>query len=464
MTTLSNLNLYGKEFQTKVLASLLTNQKFLKTIYDVVTPDYFDSQANKWIIGEIVKYYNKYHTTPTMEVLKVNMKKLDNDVLKVAVTEQLRESYQITIEDKEYVEDEFQAFCKNQSLKTALLNSVDLLNDGNFDDIRNLINGALQAGTAKDLGHEYLKDIETRYRLETRSPVPTPWSHINDLTQGGLGGGDLNLVFGNPGGGKSWLLIAIGAYAASLGYNVNHYTLELSEAYVGLRYDAFFTGIPFDKVQKSRDIVEKAVEKVKGNIVIKEFPMYKAGMATVESHYNQCIDEGHEPDIILIDYIDLLGAPNSRNDRKQEIDDNYAAAKGWAREINKPVWSPSQVNRMGAKDDVIEGDKAAGSYDKMMIADFALSLSRKKEDKINNSGRIHIMKNRFGMDGMTYKVNMDTSTGHIELISAYDSPDDMEFSEASKPKKQDSGGYGTINNMEKKDLQSKFFALDIKSE
>ena len=164
----------------------------------------------------------------------------------------------------------------------------------------------------------------------------------------------------------------------------------------------------------------------------------------------------------MIDYIDLLGSPKSRNDRKQEIDDNYAAAKGWAREINKPVWSPSQVNRMGAKDDVIEGDKAAGSYDKMMIADFALSLSRKKEDKVNNSGRIHIMKNRFGMDGMTYKVDMDTSTGHIEVRSAYESPDDMEFSEASQPKRNND--HGTINNMDKKDLQSKFFALDIKSE
>ncbi len=41
--------------------------------------------------------------------------------------------------------------------------------------------------------------------------------------------------------------------------------------------------------------------------------------------------------------------------------------KGLARELNLPIWSVSQVNRAGAKDDVIEGDKAAGSYDKMMI-------------------------------------------------------------------------------------------------
>ncbi len=51
-------------------------------------------------------------------------------------------------------------------------------------------------------------------------------------------------------------------------------------------------------------------------------------------------------------------------------------------DINIPIWSVSQVNRAGAKDDVIEGDKAAGSYDKMMITDLSMSLSRKKEDKM----------------------------------------------------------------------------------
>ena len=70
---------------------------------------------------------------------------------------------------------------------------------------------------------------------------------------------------------------------------------------------------------------------------------------------------------------------------------------------------------MGAKDSVIEGDKAAGSYDKMMVADICLSLSRQKEDKVLGTGRVHVMKNRYGQDGMTYNVKMDTNNGHIEF-------------------------------------------------
>jgi len=69
----------------------------------------------------------------------------------------------------------------------------------------------------------------------------------------------------------------------------------------------------------------------------------------------------------------------------------------------------------GAHNDVIEGDKAAGSYNKMMIADFAMSLSRKRQDKVNGTGRIHIMKNRYGGDGMTYNAKVNTGYGKIEL-------------------------------------------------
>jgi len=115
-----------------------------------------------------------------------------------------------------------------------------------------------------------------------------------------------------------------------------------------------------------------------------------------------------------------LKAPSKSRftERKDEIDDVFIATKGLAKELKIPILTPSQVNRMGAKDDVIEGDKAAGSYDKMMVADICLSLSRKKEDKVLGTGRLHVMKNRYGMDGMTYDAKVDTNNGHIELLGA----------------------------------------------
>jgi replicative DNA helicase len=431
MTVLKSLNDYGVGFQIKVISSLLRHKEFLQNIHDVLNPDEFDNQAHKWIVKEVLNYYSKYHTNPTAEYISIEMKKMDNDVLKVAVADQLKEAFKAIYDDVEYVETEFSNFCKNQQIKKALLNSVGYMDKGDYESIRFVMLEALKAGQEKTMGHEYEKDIETRYREEERSAIPTEWAHVNQLLMGGLGKGDLGLVFGNPGGGKSWMLVNIGAAAVKAGYNVCHYTLELSEYYVGKRYDAVFTGIDVQNIANHRKTVEESVAQLQGKLVIKEFPMGKTSASSIETHIQKCRDLGNNPDLVIIDYIDLLRAKHRSQDRKDEIDDVYTAVKGMARELKIPIWSVSQVNRMGAKDDVIEGDKAAGSYNKMMISDFAMSLSRKRQDKVNGTGRIHIMKNRYGMDGMTYQAKLNTSNGHIEISSSEMAEDELNTEQQS---------------------------------
>jgi len=422
-------------------------------MHDVLSEEYFDNQAHKWIVKNILDYYEQYHTTPTMEVLKVEMKKVENEVLQLSIKEQLREAYQSSKSDLEYVEEEFTAFCKNQQLKKALLNSVDLLNSGDFESIRGLIDNALKAGNDKNIGHEYIKDTEARYREDARKVVPTPWEKFNEFMQGGLGNGDFGLIFGNPGGGKSWTLVALGGYAVKMGYNVLHYTLELGEDYVGRRYDAFFTGKPVDTLSKHRKRIDEVVEQLPGQLIIKEFSPGMATVNTVRSHIQKCEDLDFAPDLIIIDYVDLLSSKKRVSDRKGEIDDIYLSTKGLAKELQLPIWSVSQVNRSGAKDDVIEGDKAAGSYDKMMVTDIAISLSRKKEDKVNGTGRFHIMKNRYGMDGMTYSVVADTSTGHFEVS-------DHHFDDSETPPPAQQLPNTNLNTLDRDALAQQFFSLN----
>ena len=415
--TLKALNQYGKSFQLKVLGSLLTDKKFLLNVRDVLSENYFDSDAHKWIVNEIIKYFDKYHTTITMDVLKVELQKVENDILQIALKEELRNSYQATQDDLEYVQEEFTTFCKNQEMKQAILNSTDLLKAGDYDGIRSRIEKAMKAGMDKNIGHEYNKDIETRYRVDYRPTIPSPWPVLNDGIQGGFGPGDLAIVFGNPGGGKSWTMVAIAAHAVKLGHKVNYYTLELGEDYVGKRFDCYFTGYSIDEVNKHRKEVQKQVDNLKGRLIVKEYAPKSATVNTIKAHIQKCMDMEHKPDLVIIDYVDYLRAParGKSFERKDEIDDVFIATKGLAKDLKIPVITPSQVNRMGAKDTVIEGDKAAGSYDKMMVADICLSLSRQKEDKVLGTGRVHVMKNRYGQDGMTYNVKMDTNNGHIEF-------------------------------------------------
>jgi hypothetical protein len=239
-----------------------------------------------------------------------------------------------------------------------------------------------------------------------------------------------------------------------MGYTVLHYTLELGEDYVGKRYDAFFTKIPVNKVDSHKDKIAELIPQLPGKLIIKEYPTGKATISTVESHIAKATSMGSKPDLVIIDYVDLLASRKTNRERKDEIDDIYTSTKGLARELDIPIWSVSQVNRAGAKDDIVEGDKAAGSYDKIMITDVCISLSRKKADKVNGTGRFHIMKNRYGIDGLTFGVKADTSTGHFEVID-YD-PEDYEKEEV-----QPSNGFNSgLDTFDKQTLKNKFFELN----
>ena len=90
---LNSLNQYGNTFQLKIISSLLTHKNFLVNIYDSLNPEDFSNPSHQWIITKIIEYYNKYHSSPDMDFLKLEVKKLDNEVLQIQVKEQLREAY-----------------------------------------------------------------------------------------------------------------------------------------------------------------------------------------------------------------------------------------------------------------------------------------------------------------------------------------------------------------------------------
>jgi len=457
MTTLGKLNQYGPVFQVKVLGALLTQRQFLINVIDSVDSEYFESSAHKWVVEYIQKYFGEYHTTPTVETLSIEVKKIENEVLRISITEALREAYKMSDNsDLEWVEDEFSTFCRNQQVKKAILNSVSLLEMNDFDSILQLISKAVNAGEDKTVGLDYNLDIEARYREDDRNCIPFPWPVFNEITQGGYGKGDLVLVFGNPGGGKSWAITAMGAYAAALGYNVVHYSLELGEGYVGKRYDAIFSGIEVDKLHLHRKEVDEVVAKVKGKVIIKEYPPKRASFDTIEAHLQQLEHQNEfKPDLIIVDYLDYMRT-KGRKERKEEIDDVYVAAKAFAKEKGIPIVSPSQANRGAAKSDIIEGDNAAGSYEKIMIGDIILSLARKRKDKIEGTGNWHIMKNRYGADGMTFRSRINTSNGYIDIDSNPVDDEDIETSSSNKAVND----FSSVGAEERQLLNKKFFKLE----
>lgn len=74
------------------------------------------------------------------------------------------------------------------------------------------------------------------------------------------------------------------------------------------------------------------------------------------------------------------------------------------------------THNCGAQEDIVQAHNISDSYKKIMTADFILSAARNLGDKANNTARFHVIKNRFGPDGITFYSNMNTSNGSIEMF------------------------------------------------
>ena len=108
-------------------------------------------------------------------------------------------------------------------------------------------------------------------------------------------------------------------------------------------------------------------------------------------------------------FADIMKSTQHFTEKRHSIGLIYEELRGVAGEFDIPVWTASQANRSSLEEDVIGADKVSEDYSKVMTADFVMSMSRKVEDKIANTGRFHVIKNRFGPDGLTFPATINTN-------------------------------------------------------
>jgi hypothetical protein len=419
MEAVDTLVKYGQSYQSKVVASLISDVKFLEQVTEITKPAFFESQANQWIIGEVQNYFNEFRTSPTMEVFKIKVGEVEDKVLKQTVVEQLKSVYlQIGSEDLPYVKKEYLTFAKNQKVKDALLKSVDLLKAGNYDKIIDTMMAASKVGVENDLGLDYIDNFELIMEDVKRNSVSTGWEVVDELMDGGLGPGELGVVMAPSGIGKSWFLSKIACSAVQKGLNVLHYTLELSESYVGQRYTTILTGIQTSEHKERKDEIVRKIKNTPGRVRIKYYPPQFASSKTLSAHIEKLKASGFNPNLIIIDYADLLKSGSNRDGLYAELGGIYEELRGLSGEMGIPIWTATQTNRAAIDHEVIQADSVGDSYKKVQTADFIMSVSRKTKDKLSNTGRIHIVKNRFGPDGMTFPAKIDTFHGIMDVFAA----------------------------------------------
>lgn len=414
---------YGKSFQEKIVQALLSDRAWAEQMLEVFTPDYLDLKYLSFLAERYFGHAKKYKVFPTLQLLVTIIR----DELKIGTDAILRDQiieYLTRMRanpdpgDLQFVKEKALDFCRKQALKQELVVAVDKMEAGRYEEIVEGIKKAVVVGTTPALGHEFFLDYESRFTMLQRNAVATGLDELDrkEILKGGLGAGELGVIVAATGVGKSHFLTMLGATALRNGLNVLHYTLELSEAAIGLRYDSNLCDIDnSDVIEKKDQVIEAYKQQKLGRLIIKEFPSSTATIYTLRAHIERLDIKGFRPDLILIDYADIMRSTRQYDSLRHELKLIYQELRAFAMEKKIPIWTASQSNKEGSSAEVVDLSNMSEAYGKAMEADVVLSISRRSREKSQGTGRLYVAKNRAGRDGLVFPVLIDTARSKFAI-------------------------------------------------
>jgi len=422
---------FGKTFQERFVQAILMDAKFAEQMMEVFVPEYLELNYLKFLTDRYFAYSRKYKVFPTLQLLatiiKDDLKSGTDIILKDQIIDYLtRIRTDAGASDLPYVKEKSLEFSRKQALKKALESAVDQMQANKYESIVETIKKAVQVGTAPSVGHDFFNEMDARFTKLKRDTIPTRLPELDkkEILNGGSGKGELLCVVGASGSGKSHWLTMIGANALREGKNVLHYTFELSETAVGIRYDSNLCDMDSNEVMDRKDEVAKFYEENRlGRLFIKEYPTNTASIYTLKSHIERLDLKGFKPDIVIIDYADIMRSSRQFDSLRHELKLVYEELRGMAMEIGVPIWTASQSNKEGANSEVIDMTNMSEAYGKAMICDVIVSVSRRPHEKAGGWGRLYVAKNRAGRDGLVYPVKINTARSKFEITGESDAPD-----------------------------------------
>lgn len=445
---MSEMYHFSEGFQLKILALMARDKGAYVSYQDVLKPKYFRKDIHIDMARVLHDYYEgemqraKVKGTdinsPTIEVLWEEIRKLTTQNPKKA---KIKEQYidcaldivQVDLSDAEYIKESIVKFGKDAAIEHAILESVEEIEKGrtsgtvDYSSIEERISNAIRVGEdISDLGTDYFSDAETRMEryaagIDGVERITTGLKGLDKKMKGGLGRGELGVVIAPPNRGKSFALTNIGSGAVLEGFNVVHYTLEMPEPQVAKRYDNRLLKQDFQYLKENGSKALQALMNMqkftKGELIIKKYRTNEATVNTLRSHLTRLyMEKGFKPDIIIVDYADLLQPRRTYADKRFELESVYLDLRDLGSEYDAGVWTASQANRGALDKKVITIGDLAEAFNKANIADFMVALCQTVEEKRDAIMRWHIAKQRDGEANITLEGDVDYGTALMTVL------------------------------------------------
>lgn len=427
---------FDREFQKDILALMTQRYDFLLMSCDLVQPDHFEDRILIWFFNTIKSHKEQFDECISWNALQNEFLSAGrNKIIKpndFQAYGEVLNHVRNKVQSAQYVIDQLVRFCRRQAGRKAYLETASIMDtagEDEWDDILEKIHEARNIGISYlNNGSWFFKEIQDRAakrKAGTSGPVsvtgivgknPNDVSEIVDLDfnlGGGLRAEQMGVILGFTSAGKSVALCHMGKIAVNNGQKVVHYTLELSESDIATRYDANIAEVNFSELLKGDNNTSGALDAAVAGVsnylgtkhcedllLIKGFPSGAASIDTLKSHLKMLEGAGWYPDLIVVDYLDLLRPRTKYSDYYQDLGSIAVDLRGIAGERKIPLWTATQTNRGAAQQEIVDLDVTGDSFRKVQVADIVLSMCANREERINNYMRLFIAKNRNGRAGV----------------------------------------------------------------
>lgn len=322
----------------------------------------------------------------------------------------------------EWFMDEFEAFTRRQELERAIMKSVDLLEQGDYNPVEKLIKDAVQISLLRNMGIDYFDDPRGRlmHLKQSNGESSTGWPCLDQKLYGGFNKGELQIFAGGSGSGKSLMMQNLSVNWLLQGKSGAFITLELSEELTAMRVDSMITGTKTKEVFKDLDNVEMKVkmkQKVSGNFRIK----YLAAQSTandIRAYVKELqIQTGMKIDFLCVDYLDLLMPVSAKvSPSDLFVKDKYVSEelRNLAKEFDIIFVTASQLNRGAVEELEFDHSHISGGISKIHTADNVFGIFTSRSMRERGRYQIQLMKTRSSSGvGQTVELAFDTETLRI---------------------------------------------------
>jgi archaellum biogenesis ATPase FlaH len=399
---------YNYDVQKLYLEMFLSDAETFTRCQNIFDAENFDQKLQR-PAEFITKYVDEYKVIPDATIVNASC---GTELATVALPK----------ENFEWLMNEFENFSRHKGLERAILQSADLLENGDYGPVEKLIKDAIQISLNKDMGTDYFEDPRARLSKlkDGNGQISTGWPSIDKKLYGGFNRGELNIWCAGSGGGKSLFLANMGVNWAMQGLNVLYLTFELSEGLVAMRLDSMMTGVGTREIFKNIDDVElrvKTLGKKAGNIQIKYMPSGK-NCNDIRAYLKEYqVKKGVKPDVILIDYLDLM-MPLSVKVSPSDlfVKDKYVSEeiRNLAMETQCITVTASQLNRAAVEEIEFDHSHISGGLSKIMTADNVIGIFTSRAMRERGRYQIQFMKTR-SSSGVGQKVDLDFNLDTLRI-------------------------------------------------